>query len=180
MKVKKINDDTKVSSKKRDPRLEFLLERRMDQMPRDTVRNKDPFTGLPVSVADPALYNPPKPDYEESIKKGPSESLLEDIAEFIDPTGIFSHNDAERAYASYVKRKKESGADFMLPTFDEFLDVLGAVPMLGKFGKLLKFGKGTVDLAKAIKASKNIRNADYLTRGAGFVADRTEQYRDEN
>lgn len=170
----------KKSFKKRDPRLEVLLERLMDQMPRDTVRNEDQVTGPPVSVADPALYTPPQPYYEGVIKEGPSDSLLEDIFEFIDPTGISSHDDAKEAYASYVKRKKESGADFMLPTFDEFVDVIGAVPMLGKSGKLLKFGKGAVDLAKAIKASRNIRNADYLTRGAGFVADRTEQYRDES
>ena len=169
----------KKSPQKPDPRLEALLERLMDQMPGDTVRNKDQVTGPPVSVADPSLYNPPKPDYEESIKKGPSESLLEDIAEFIDPTGIFSHNDAERAYASYVKRKKESGADFMLPTFDEFVDVLGAVPLAGKVGKILKGGKGAVKLApRGYRAIKS-----YLPKAlkaAGFGADRTEHYRDES
>ena len=170
----------KKSSKKQDPRLKALLERLMDQMPGDTIRYEDQVSGPPVSVADPALYTPPQPYYEGVIKEEPSDSLLEDIIEFIDPTGISSHDDAKEAYASYVKRKEESGADFMLPTFDEFVDAIGAVPMLGKAGKLLKIGKGAVDLGKAIKASRNIRNADYLTRGTGFVADRTQQYRDEN
>jgi len=161
----------KRSPQKPDPRLEVLLERIMDAMPQYKEENR--FVG--ESTANPMLYTLPPSNQQ---KPAPSETLAEDILEVIDPLGISSWDDAKRAYESYMKRKEESDESFVLPTFDEFVDVLGAVPVAGKFGKVLKGGKGAVQLApKAYRAIKS-----YLPeaiKAVGFGADRTEHYRDE-
>jgi len=58
------------------------------------------------------------------------DSTLENIFEFFDPSGVLSHDDARRAYREW----KESKSD--LPTITQALDMFGAVPALGKLGKL--------------------------------------------
>lgn len=58
------------------------------------------------------------------------DSTIENIVEFLDPTGILSHDDARRAYREW-KQSKSS-----LPTSTQALDMFGAVPALGKLGKL--------------------------------------------
>jgi len=58
------------------------------------------------------------------------DSTAENIVEFFDPTGYTSHDDARRAYQKW----KKSGST--LPSFEEGMDMFGAVPALGKLGKL--------------------------------------------
>jgi len=57
------------------------------------------------------------------------DATWENVAEVLDPTGLFSHDDAKRAYDSW----QASGR--MAPTLQEELDMFSAVPGLGKFGK---------------------------------------------
>jgi hypothetical protein len=58
------------------------------------------------------------------------ESFGENVAEFFDLTGYLSWGDAKNAYSDW----QESGMD--LPTWRQAADMFGAVPALGKFGKL--------------------------------------------
>jgi len=67
--------------------------------------------------------------YDDHMNKE-NDTTLENFIEIIDPTGILSHDDAKRAYEEWQK----SGED--LPTFLQSLDMFGAVPALGKLGKL--------------------------------------------
>jgi hypothetical protein len=57
-------------------------------------------------------------------------SSLENLIEFVDPTGISSHDDAYLAYNQWQQ------SNSMLPSFSQALDMFGAVPMLGKLGKI--------------------------------------------
>ena len=61
---------------------------------------------------------------------GSTDSTLENIVEFFDPTGVTSWDDAYRAYNQW----KKSGSS--LPSMDQTIDMFGAVPSLGKLGKL--------------------------------------------
>lgn len=67
---------------------------------------------------------------ETPIKQqgGNTDSTFEDVAEVFDPTGISSWDDVYRSY-------KQSG---MSP--ETFIEVLGAIPILGKLGKASKAG----------------------------------------
>ena len=60
----------------------------------------------------------------------PEDDLLENITEFADPSGYFSWDDAERAQEEW----NTSGNT--LPTFTQAMDMFGAVPGLGKLGKI--------------------------------------------
>jgi len=71
------------------------------------------------------------------------DSFMENILEFVDPTGITSYDDAYRAYNSM------KAAGRKVPNFEEFVDMLGAVPLVGKAGKALKGG------GAAMKAIQN-------------------------
>lgn len=70
-----------------------------------------------------------------------SDLLDENIAEFFDPTGITSHDDAYRAY------KEWNTSGNKLPNSNQALDMFGAVPALGKFGKL-KYLSNYYDLTR--------------------------------
>lgn len=59
---------------------------------------------------------------------------LENLLEFIDPTGLSSWDDAYRAYQGM----KRDGR--YLPNFGEAADMFGAIPLLGKVGKGAKLG----------------------------------------
>lgn len=59
-----------------------------------------------------------------------SNSPIGSLIEFMDPTGIMSHDDANQAYHAW----KASGNS--MPTVDQALSIFSAVPALGKFGKL--------------------------------------------
>jgi peptidoglycan hydrolase-like protein with peptidoglycan-binding domain len=63
-------------------------------------------------------------------KKEEEDSTIENIAEFFDPTGVTSYDDASRAYDEWKK------SNATLPSMSQALDMFGAVPALGKFGKI--------------------------------------------
>ena len=70
------------------------------------------------------------------------DSTFENIVEMFDPTGISAWDDAYRAYNSMKERGSST------PNFDEALDMLGAIPVMGKT-------KAAVNLYK--KSHKPIR-----------------------
>lgn len=76
---------------------------------------------------------------EHNLKE---DGTFENIVEMFDPTGISAWDDAYRAYTSM----KERGASY--PNMDEALDMLGAVPVMGK-------AKAAINLYK--KSSKPIQ-----------------------
>ena len=98
------------------------------------------------TVADPKEYQ-----RQEQLKKessvGPytgnepdgteNDSLLENIVEFVDPTGVSSWDDARRAYG-----KKDKG-------MGDYLDMAGAIPLIGKVPKVARGLKKGFDLYKA-------------------------------
>ena len=153
----------KKSPQKPAPRLEVLLERLMDAAP----SSSDP----PEAVAYPSLA----PSYNEegtsrAINK-PSDSWFEDIIEFIDPTGISSWDDASRAYDSYIERIKNTNK--YSPTMDEFIDVLGAIPAIGKIPKAAKLVRGASRyVSPAVKVVKE--SAKKPLSSLGFILDRSE------
>ena len=59
---------------------------------------------------------------------------MENLLEFIDPTGLTSWDDAYRAYG----QMRNDGR--YLPNFGEAADMFGAIPLLGKAGKGAKLG----------------------------------------
>lgn len=59
---------------------------------------------------------------------------MENLLEFIDPTGLSSWDDAYRAYQGM----KQDGR--YLPNFGEAADMFGAIPLIGKAGKGAKLG----------------------------------------
>jgi len=73
------------------------------------------------------------------------DSTLENVVEFFDPTGISSWDDARRAYNQW----QSSGNS--LPSFEQSMDIFGAMPMLGKFAKLKYLAKGDEYLKQAYK-----------------------------
>ena len=77
---------------------------------------------------------------DPDVREG--DSLFENIIEVVDPTGISSHDDAERAY-----NKEDKGVW-------DYVDMAGAIPLAGKLFKGAKLLKGGFNLYKnAGKAS---------------------------
>ena len=99
------------------------------------------------SVADPKEYDRQRQlEKESSIKpytgKDPDprdkeDSLLENVVEFVDPTGVSSWDDASRAYD-----KEDKGVV-------DYLDMAGAIPLAGKIGKIPRYAKQGFDLFKS-------------------------------
>lgn len=58
------------------------------------------------------------------------DSFTENLVEFVDQSGYFSWDDANQAYQNW------QGSDNMLPSMSQAADMFGAVPVLGKLGKL--------------------------------------------
>jgi hypothetical protein len=71
------------------------------------------------------------------------DSLTENVVEFFDPTGIASWDDASRAKKAWDK----SGS--ALPSATQAMDMFGAVPALGKLGKLKYLSSAAGGLKKA-------------------------------
>jgi hypothetical protein len=80
-------------------------------------------------------------DRKDFIK--PKDSLAENVVEFFDPTGIASWDDASRAKKAWDK----SGS--ALPSFTQAMDMFGAVPALGKLGKLKYLSSAASGLKKS-------------------------------
>ena len=106
------------------------------------------------AVTDPKriLFDPsytpssePKTFYDRLVDKGQSNSQLENLYEFFDITGISSYDDAAAAYDQWNR----SGRTY--PTVEEGVDMFGAVPVLGKLGRLKYLNPNTIK-----KSYKNI------------------------
>ena len=72
-----------------------------------------------------------------NLLKSYKDSLTEELVELLDPTGISSYDDLYRS-AHNIINKKDKGVDDYV---DLGLNVMGALPVIGKAGKLLKLGK---------------------------------------
>ena len=118
------------------------------EIPKPVVKNKKEQELL--NYGKKALPN--KKSVDRSVKNIPfygdlsewaqPDDLQENITEFADPSGYFSWDDAYRAKTAWDK----SGSEY--PSANQALDMFGAVPGLGKLGKL-KYLKN----ASAIKNS---------------------------
>jgi len=88
----------------------------------------------------------PYPGGATSVSQPPEDvdSLVENVFEFFDVTGVSSWDDASRAYESMKQR------DSSLPNFNEFVDMLGAVPMIGKLSKPVRAAGTMIDFVKPV------------------------------
>lgn len=122
-------------------------------------------------VAQAGEYNPKAIQDLEDRKKQTvyqrwmetdDDSLLEDVMEVFDVTGAYSHDDFREA----KKRWRESGRP--LPSGTEFLDMVGAVPIIGMANipyKVLKMGK----------MARRLFPIGRVLERAGFLQDRTQE-----
>jgi len=78
------------------------------------------------------------------------DGLMENILEFFDPSGALSYDDAQKAYNEWQNSKNTS------PTFDQSLSMFGAVPALGKLGKIKYLKKGLDKFYKGFDLSKAV------------------------
>jgi hypothetical protein len=97
-----------------------------------TMGSSTPDSKPAESVADPKEYARQQQLHEglfdPRVKR---DSNVENVIEFFDPTSISSWDDAKEAY-----NKKDKGVM-------DYVDMFGAVPILGKAGKIAKAaGKG--------------------------------------
>jgi hypothetical protein len=96
-----------------------------------------------------------KPETSEEITQRrlkSKDTWQENVIELLDPTGISSYDDAERAYYEW----KDSKSSY--PDFGQVMDMFGAVPLLGKFGKL-KYLKDAPKLAYGLIPWQKMLNA---------------------
>jgi hypothetical protein len=175
------------SPQKPDPRLEVLLERLMDAAPSSSdppeavaypsgidpmlFRYAEPRRIMPLPTLDDWADGSSKVSFINGYVNKPSDSLFEDVIEWIDPTGITSWDDASRAYDSYTERIKNTNK--YSPTIDEFFDVLSVIPAVGKIPKAAKAARGASRyISPAVKAVKN--SATSFRSPIGFILDRSE------
>ena len=78
-------------------------------------------------------------------KKYKQDSLAEDLFEILDPTGISSYDDVYRSY-------KENG----LLSWQTGLEVLGALPIIGKAGKGIKLATTSSKYLKALSKTNKV------------------------
>ena len=116
------------------------------------------------STLEEEVYWNQVPDW---YKKWGKDDITEDVIEFLDPTGIVSHDDAKRAYDSW----KESGRKD--PTPEEGLEMFGAVPALGKFGKIKYVKK--LDTKEGVKSITKHIPWQQILNTVGFGKDIYEQ-----
>lgn len=151
----------------------------------DLLRQLDSYHNLSVPVNLPEAevvgyteavargYNPQAiQDFEDRRKQSvfqrwmetDDDSVLEDVLEILDPTGYLSHDDFRAARQSW----KESGRT--MPTADEFLDMLGAVPLIGRAKLVGKIG------GAGLRKSRDLAiNIGRMLEAAGFLQDRTQE-----
>lgn len=85
--------------------------------------------------------------FEEFGKKHP---YIKAAVQILDPTGISSHGDVKKAW----KDGKFDSSDIIEP--------MGAIPVLGKFGKIIKGAKIGTDYLKVSKLSKAVKAANRI------------------
>jgi hypothetical protein len=92
------------------------------------------------------------------------DSDLENILEIADPTGISSWDDVYRSY-------KQSG---MSP--ETYLEIVGALPLLGKVGKTAKGFSALAKTSRQAKSLNNFTNAMQTASLAGKASDTYQAY----
>jgi hypothetical protein len=130
--------------------------------PKKRVNETTPKTTSEMSSAEKAKFKREKTsgkriDYNHKRRQlgGQEDSTMENIAEFFDPTGYTSWDDANRAYNEWKK------SNSVLPSMSQALDMFGAVPALGKFGKLKYLDPNSIKTAyKAIPWQKILNAFD--------------------
>lgn len=138
---------------------------------------------------DLLYYNPNDPTHEEGgvkamvvpkaqagkkkikVKEEPqyledNDSIVEEIGEIFDPTGISSYDDVYRSFVNLKNNKDRNLGDYV----DLGLETLGAVPVIGKAGKLAKLGKYAFKYAdKGLEARKIIQRANKIKDAGNAV-----------
>lgn len=128
--------------------------------PKKRVNETTPKTTSEMSSAEKARFKREKTsgkriDYNHKRRQlgGQEDSTIENIAEFFDPTGYTSWDDANRAYNEWKK------SNSVLPSMSQALDMFGAVPALGKFGKLKYLDPNSIKTAYKAIPWQQILNA---------------------
>ena len=140
----------------------------------------------PDGSRDLLYYNPNDPTHEEGgvkamvipkaqagkkkvkVKEEPeyledNDSIVEEIGEIFDPTGISSYDDVYRSFVNLKNNKDRNIGNYV----DLGLETLGAVPVIGKAGKLAKLGKYAFKYAdKGLEARKIIQRAKQIKRAS--------------
>lgn len=103
-------------------------------------------------------------DHSNPERDSISDSLIEDILEYIDPSGITAHDDARRAYKEF----QESGES--LPTANQSLEMFSAIPLMGKFSKGAKGGREALQfLSKLMKGGKRVQKVEDVKDLSGHI-----------
>lgn len=94
-------------------------------------------------------------------KKGTQDdSLLEDMVEIVDPTGISSYDDVYREGKNYFSNYKNmSTKDKLIGAGSLGLEVMGALPVIGKLGKGIKGLKSVANMTRATSKFDRIMDA---------------------
>ena len=93
----------------------------------------------------------PKPVEEPYVPLEDNDSIVEEVGEIFDPTGISSWDDTYRSAHNFVNKKNRDISDYA----DLGLNVMGAIPIIGKVGKIGKLAKTAFNYAdKGLDAYK--------------------------
>ena len=124
-----------------------------------------PFGGVmqePPVKTQRAQVNQDIDDYlNKAVLK--EDTLLENLIELADPTGVSSWDDAHRAYQSWIGRGKGDMGPLKnfpqtLPTLSEISDLTSAIPIVGTGTKIARiFGKG-IDFVSNLNDAYNMAN----------------------
>jgi len=126
-------------------------------------RKSQPKSTSTQSLSQSSGYKRPEPKtfkdqlFDSTFKR--DNSLVENIAEIVDPSGVLSWDDAYQARQSW----KKSGRT--LPTIEEGLDMFGAVPLAGK----LASGAKVFNLAKRSSKPAKYFLAEMWNKGARHI-----------
>lgn len=152
--------------------------------PKKRVNETTPKTTSEMSSAEKAKFKREKTsgkriDYNHKRRQdgGQEDSTMENIAEFFDPTGYTSWDDANRAYNEWKK------SNSTLPSMSQALDMFGAVPALGKLGKLKYLDPNSIKTAYKTIPWQQILNAfdtaeDEVSKTKKKYGGWLEQYQD--
>jgi hypothetical protein len=100
---------------------------------------------------------------EEYTPLEDDDSILEEIGEIFDPTGISSYDDVYRSAHNLIKNKNRGAEDYV----DVGMNVLGALPVVGKAGKLTQLAKKAFKyIDKGADAGKIIQRANRIKKAS--------------
>lgn len=104
-----------------------------------------------------------KPAEEPYVPLEDNDSISEEIVEILDPTGMSSYDDVYRSAHNFLSKKNRNIDDYV----DLGLQTLGAIPVMGKAGKLVKLGKTALKYAdKGLDAYKIAQRARQIKRAS--------------